>query len=420
MSIDKSATPLGSGATFRDRNGLVFTASSPESIDAFEAVTVAYLGSTSDVMTLLDQLIAADPAMLMARCFRVCLLKLAANPAVAEAIDAGIADLDASRVTSREQLHIAAADAWRRNQTRQASLIYESILRTWPHDIIALRAAHHMHFYAGDSSEMRASVARVIDAWSDDDPLVGYVYGMYAFGLEEAGAYDEAQTFGERALAHNAKDIWATHAVAHVYQMQSKYQSGIDWLQTHFDQWADVGNFRFHLHWHHALLHLGNDDAGSALSIYDEWLIDPIGDDFYLDVCNAASLLWRLHMAGIDVSDRWRALQDISAARSRDQELVFTAIHFLMAPAALRDQPVVERALASFEQWSARTDTQAEVCRQVGLPLARALIDLGRGNAPAAAATLSAIETDLYRIGGSHTQRALFTELADFHRSSPS
>ena len=50
------------------------------------------------------------------------------------------------------------------------------------------------------------------------------------FGLEECGDYDAAFRMGSQALERNPLDAWATHAVAHVYEMQTRQQEGVTFL----------------------------------------------------------------------------------------------------------------------------------------------------------------------------------------------
>lgn len=46
------------------------------------------------------------------------------------------------------------------------------------------------------------------------------VLGMHAFGLVENGAYALAEERADVALAMQNTDIWAVHAMAHVYEME--------------------------------------------------------------------------------------------------------------------------------------------------------------------------------------------------------
>ena len=72
----------------------------------------------------------------------------------------------------------------------------------------------------------------------------------------------------------------------------------IQWMQDMMPHWRSCNNFKFHLYWHKALMHLGKTDYEPALAVYDDYLAGALGDDFYLDACNAASLLWRLKWQG--------------------------------------------------------------------------------------------------------------------------
>jgi hypothetical protein len=193
-------------------------------------------------------------------------------------------------------------------------------------------------------------------------------------------------------------------------QMESRFNDGIDWASKLLPTWKETNNFVFHIHWHHALFHLGQNNLEAALGIYDAQLAAPLKDDFYLDVCNAASLLWRVEMLGGNVADRWQALQDYSA-RTADDELVFCTLHYLMAPARLGDSKRIEQALSDIENWKHQSSTQAAIVSEVGEPLARAICDLGAGRYADAAAQISALSPSLHKIGGSHAQRHLFDDM---------
>ena len=85
-----------------------------------------------------------------------------------------------------------------------------------------------------------------------------------------------------------------------------------------------------------------------------------------------------------------------------------------MAPARLKDQPALDQALSSLLTWSQSNTTQGDICREVGLPIAKALISIGKGYAHHAATDLKAIQHKIYLIGGSHAQRDLFTQIQQF------
>ncbi len=404
---------------YRDQLGLEYTASSEASTLQFDRFTDKYLASHKDAMPCLDRLNESDKEVPMAHCFRGYILKMGGDPKFSPAIKAVLASLDllSGAMNDREKMHQGALKSWVDNQYSDAADILEQLLKQYPRDILALRLVHYLHFYAGDSKEMRDSVLRSEKIWSESDPHYGYLLGMKSFGLEETGDYKEAESAGKQAVEINKTDIWAAHAVAHVFQMQGRTEDGIAWVSGLLENWKESNNFVYHLHWHKALFHIGAGELDKALNIYDTNLTECLTDDFYLDVCNAAALLWRLEMHGLSVDDRWQALQKFSTRRVQDDELVFSTLHYLMTPAVLKNKKLTSEAIDHFQNWSHEQTTQGDVCRQVGLPLAQVIVELGQGKFKEATARLSSIKDDIYLIGGSHAQRHLFDDLLNHYKT---
>ncbi|MDH5737931.1 MAG: tetratricopeptide repeat protein, partial [Gammaproteobacteria bacterium] len=285
------------------------------------------------------------------------------------------------------------------------------LILAYPKDILALRIAHYLHFYAGTPTSMAASIEQVFPLWQPDEPYFGYLSGMRAFALEEAGNYTEALEMGYQAIDYHASDIWAAHAVAHVMQMQDRFEEGMQWIARMSPLWDDTNNFRYHLYWHNALFYLGLDRLNDVLTIYDTQLTDCLKDDFYLDMCNAAALLWRLECKGVNTDERWASLLPLCEKRLTDQELVFSNLHYLMAPAALGQVQLIDQGIDNLQRWSVKNNTQAQRCQLAGLDLAISLRHLAQKEYASAAEKLEKAAPHLYSIGGSHAQRQLFGQL---------
>jgi len=394
---------------YLDFLGLNHSAYSNQDVKLFEQVTESYLQFKPDTMAKLNNLTEQDTAPPMAHILKGYLLKMGSDPRLAKPINQSLEWLSNAELNHREHLHAAAFNDWLGDNVNASIDKFELILDTYPTDIIALKAAHNLYFYRGDAGSMYKSVARVLPAW-EEHSWKGYVLGLYSFGLEESGLYQQAETAGREAVGLNSNDLWAAHAVTHVCQMQSRWQDGLTWLHDRIHEWTDTNNFVYHLHWHEALLHLSSGDSGAALDIYDQVLTMPLQDDLYLDICNAASLLWRLQMQGLDVTDRWHVLQQWQH-RATDNELIFITLHYLMAPAILNDNPAINQALKAIRKWSQGTGEQASICRSIGLKTAEAVVDLGQHRASNGIKKLKQVEKHLYTIGGSHAQRQLFSDL---------
>ncbi|XP_014678114.1 PREDICTED: tetratricopeptide repeat protein 38-like isoform X1 [Priapulus caudatus] len=89
---------------------------------------------------------------------------------------------------------------------------------------------------------MRDSIARVYPHWNASIPLYGYLPGMYAFGLCETDHCADAEKTAKKGLELIPKDGWATHALAHVYEIQGRSQEGISFLSRTLDNWTTASS----------------------------------------------------------------------------------------------------------------------------------------------------------------------------------
>jgi len=397
------------------RYGLVYTTDMPESAPRFDDLVSAYLGFGRDIGDRLKALLADDPEMPMAQVAKGYFFMLFGNAAMAGRARKVLADADrifADRTTTdRERTHLEALRTWCAEDLDRTTELWERILLDHPKDVFALRLAHFNHFYAGDGRKLRDSVARVLPHWSAADPDIGFVHGMYGFALEEAGDYVQGERFGRMAVERNPKDAWSVHAVAHVMEMQGRHAEGIAWVTRHEPDWSSVNNFRFHLHWHRALYHLERHEFDVVLDHYDRHIASDIASDMYLDVCNAASMLWRLEMYGAPVGSRWKDLTEIASRHVEDHELIFVSLHYLMALIKGGEADAAARMAAQMESYANAATTQGRVAARIGVATAAAMTALARGDAAAAVDLLLPIRYELYCMGGSHAQRDLFEEM---------
>jgi tetratricopeptide (TPR) repeat protein len=282
------------------------------------------------------------------------------------------------------------------------------VLLADPLDGFSIKLSHGIRFMLGDLPGMRQSLERVLPHWRPDVPGCGYVSGCHAFVLEESGELAEAERVGRRAIELAPLDIWGTHAVAHVYEMQGRAADGIDWLASQARQLSGANNFAYHLHWHRALFHLALGEIDSVLELYDQ-AIRAVRTDDFRDVANAASLLWRVEAQGIDVGARWDELGALAEARGADPTLAFAAAHRALALAATGRLEPLTRMIAELEHWAADSTTcQAGVLCTIGLPLLHAIAATAEGQPGRAVDILFPLRHRLQSLGGSHAQRDLF------------
>ena len=394
---------------YEDARGLPVTAASEAAVRALDATVDAYLAFRSDTGERLKETQAADPGCVFAHTLRGYFMLLFETRPFLERAKKSLAAADqalaATEVTPRERAHVEALRRWTKGEWEAATAQFDAILLEHPRDAVAFKMAQYLHFYLGDAEAMRDSAGRCLHDWDEGVPGYGYILGSYAFALEESGAYPEAEAAGRRAVALHPNDIWAAHAVAHVMEMQARAREGIAWVGSLDRNWSACHNFRYHILWHRCLFHLDLEEWDRALALYDREVRDQSTEE-YLDITNAASMLWRLEQNGIEVGRRWQELAERSSQHVGDRMLVFADAHYAMALAAAADPA---RHLADLEAWAEQgSGTEARLMREVGLALIEGLVAYRRGAFARAVDLLLPIRREIRRVGGSHAQRDVF------------
>jgi tetratricopeptide (TPR) repeat protein len=393
-----------------DAHGLPMTTRSEEAARAFDAAVSDYLAYRLSARDRVAEALSADPEFGLAHCLKGCFLMLlgtrAVAPKVAEALER--ASLAVQGATAREQAHVAALAAWLEGDLARAGRIWEELLLEHPRDILALRLQHFNAFWMGRTDLLLEMPASLREAWDESLPGFGNLLGMMAFGLEESGERVSAERYGREAVERNGDDLWAIHAVAHVLEMDERYDAGLEWLSQPPGTWADRNPFKDHLWWHRALynLELGRDEE--VLALYDREIKVDEKLVFYLDVQNAVSLLARLQFLGVEVGDRWEKLADVAAGRIGDHAMPFTDLHHVIALCAAERFEIAEDFIASLRDLAGESSYAADTMKPLTIPVAEGLLAFYQGDYDTSFACLWPRRHALAPLGGSHAQRDLF------------
>jgi tetratricopeptide (TPR) repeat protein len=390
-------------ARIGDRYSVEVEAADETAVAVLDEAVHTLVGLEGDPVAAISA--AADRGLVLARCL-LAYLHCYSGSRRGYALARDVLDGTPSPSTPREKAHLAAARSWAGGDLDGAVGHLERALLRHPHDLLALKIAHDLYFTLGDQVNLRDVAARVLPAWPEGTPGAGFVSGMYAFGLAECGDYRTAERYGRTALAANARDAWAVHAVLHVFEMEGRQADGLAFVAETARNWAP-SFFSVHNWWHAGLYHLELGQLGHALAIYDnrvaaQALATPLGR------IDAASLLWRLWLhgadiAGADIGGRASALADAFEATLSDSAYCFNDWHAAMA-LALAGRLGTAYGLVA-ELATRASGTNEVMLQRAGLDVMFGVIAFARRQYPSAVELLGQARRHASVLGGSHAQR---------------
>jgi hypothetical protein len=177
-------------------------------------------------------------------------------------------------------------------------------------------------------------------------------------------------------------------------------------MRANPEAWSRDSFFAVHNWWHLAVFHLDLGEIDAVLELYDSAVYGK-RSGIVLEMIDAAALLWRLELRGVDVGDRWVALADGWEPHASAGNYTFNDVHAALAFLRADRNAALASLLDSQNFAMARDDDNAEFTRQVGSPVTRALVDFQQGNYIQAAQQLRRVRNGAALFGGSHAQRDL-------------
>jgi len=392
-----------------DLSGLP-TSLAPELTQDWNRVILGILSHAASTGPNLNALLTLAPDFALGQAIRglSCLL-LGRAEMVPVARQAYGAALQGAPATMREIAFVHGLGDWLDGRPSRAAARLQVMLNLHPRDALAMKMIQAIHFVMGRPDAMRASVEGVLPVW-DDHPARGYLLGCHAFALEETGDYARAEATGRMGVDLAPDDAWGLHAVAHVHDMTGRARDGLDWLSGREGSWSHCNNFRFHVWWHRALMHLDLGEYDIALAHYDADIRAEKTDD-YRDISNAASLLSRLELEGVDVGPRWEELADLSETRASDGCLAFADLHYMLALCGGARDKAAAGLIARMQSTRPAGNEASRVIAHPGLHVAQGLQAFAGGEYSTAWMHLRAGRGDLQQIGGSHAQRDIFDRI---------
>jgi hypothetical protein len=370
--------------------------------ERYAPILGAFLTSRGDPSGDIDRLLAQDQESVFGHCLRTAIIVRGDDSASRSRLLQSIAAIETicPRGDHRARRHASAARAWLDGDQALAVERYGAIVVDFPRDVIALVVAHAFDFRLGRRRMLRDRIAQVLPEWHSKMPGYASVLAMYAFGLEENGQYHRAEKVARRALDLDPRHPAAMHVIAHVMEMQGRTREGLEFLAGTESAWMDTG-FAVHLSWHRALFHLDQDDARSALAVYDARIAQA---NAISELADASALLWRLQLRNVRVGDRWQRLADRWNMQALAAARPFYTAHAMMAFVAAGRADAVRRTF-DLLQHAATSDALASPLKDdLIVPFCKALFSFANGDYAGSVEWLERVRHIAHRCGGSLAQ----------------
>ena len=395
---------LGDVAMIQDRQGNSLQGASPKAAELFDHSCRRFARFRGDPVAPLDDAIDDSPDFGMAKIAKAWIYVMSTEPGATAGARRILRDLEKEHTapSEREAAHMKALQAATVGNWAEAGRELDLWSAFHPRDYLALLVGHQIDFLTANARNLRDRIARALPAW-EKVPERSFLLGMHAFGLEEAGDYPRAEAAGREALEKDADDAWAHHAVAHVMEMQGRAEEGRDFIRRRRAHWAQPDSFlKIHNWWHLALCHLELGEFESALQLYDDEI--RAGESAVaMNLADAAALLWRLHVIGVDVGERWDELAEAWTQHADGRCYPFNDMHAAMALLGAGRRNDALDLLVAAE--GAGPGEMRDWMAQTGRPVIEGLVAFDRGHYMEAAELLFPARQIYGTFGGSHAQR---------------
>ncbi len=391
-----------------------------EAAALYSEAVESFVRRHADTVPLLQQSLAIEPDNVIAQTTFGLLLHGARKSALNKDMQQALrrATCSGRSISPREQCYINALQHACHGDLFAMVACFEQIVKDNPTDLLALSLAQGELFWMGEMERSLQLSQTAQPHWQSD--IEGYpeFLSVYAFDLEEAGRYAQAEEIGRTSVELRSTNAWGTHAVAHALYMQGRHRQGVDWLSDKQSQWSNTNQIKYHIWWHQCLFHLEQGQHDAVLEHYDRWVrnhneaLVQVTPDLYIDMQNGSSMLWRLEQQGVDVGDRWEEMADLVTMRVDDMSSPFTSAHYAVILAATGQFDLCDSLIEQMNRFADTSNhTLASRFRNAAIPAGIAAIEHRKGHYQQVIDTLMPQRHLLWQMGGSHAQQDLFHQI---------
>ncbi|KPM05244.1 Tetratricopeptide repeat protein 38 (TPR repeat protein 38)-like protein [Sarcoptes scabiei] len=325
-----------------------------------------------------------------------------------------------NEISFRERKHVEAVGKLSRLDLLGAANVWEQILQQYPNDIHALKFCFYSYLFHGEKQKQFDLIQKSYPYFFDQQKITNHysmiMNGMLSFVNEELQFFRVAERYGRQGLERNPFDGWATHALAHVMEMEGRFEEGINFMNMTERNWTKSNHLACHNYWHLSLFNLSTDNFDAALDLFDEKILPTARQTKKsFNLCDAASLLYRTYLLKYDDPDRLHLqsrFEDVFAIVKpylNHHVIGFCDLHYLMACIGSKHS-VEAKNLFETIGGSDLSIVQEESAR-ITQNLMESMILFDAKRYEEVIKILLSIKDSIVSIGGSDAQRDIFNQL---------
>ena len=396
---------------FRDRFGQPVSTASARAAELNDDAVDRLFALQGGAARLIDEALQLDPEFALAHCTKARVLQQQGEPAAARRwADSGRHLAAGLSVRERHHAEIVRLAVYGDSKALPAVRDHAD---AFPRDAVPLAFALGVYGLLGfggfvDFHEQQVALLEsVAPAWGDE----WWFLSALGWAYVEVGRTDDGIALLDKSLALNPGNANAIHGRTHGYYEQGAAAEGEAFIAAWLPYYDRSAVLHGHLAWHQALFALQRDDAERALAIYEDAVAPKASSALPLfTVIDGASFALRSMLHGHPLPSTAR--RDLAAYAARHfpkAGVPFANAHLAMAYSCASD----EAALAQLrDEVVALLEAGRQASGAVVLRVCDAIGAYAAGDLASAAALLDAALPELERMGGSHAQRDVFTDLA--------
>ena len=257
-----------------------------------------------------------------------------------------------ANATPREQAHVAALEAWIAGDLDRALGVWEQILSEHPLDVRGVSARAFQQFLARAAGR-DARLGRAREAEMGRAICRATARSCPAIASRTRSA--ATMRSPSRRAAPRSRSIRATSGARMRSRTSWRCRAATPKASPGSTSWSGTGRAATTCciicgGTARCFISSGASSTRCSISTTSASAISPAPltqaqPDLYIDVQNAASMLFRLELLGIDVGERWNEIADKAEARIGDCLSAFTLPHWMMALAATGRDDAARRML---------------------------------------------------------------------------